>query len=592
MEINRRQFMIGAGALMAAGCQSGDLVLAPAHGGTGVAAAQPAPPADSTVDLIAQWVETELDGTRVRLRSYNGQVPGPTLEVHPGETVAINLRNELTPYDSSGWDGNHNVPHMLNHTNLHVHGMEVMPHLFEPQGTSEPLSQMISVGPGEAKEYRFQVPDDHPSGLFWYHPHHHGSTAVQAVSGMAGALIVRGPIDEVPEIKAAREIVVAMNDIGLFPSEEDPDVWVYEPVQNAIWNTLGSEVQRWNADIKAMEPAPDLQGGFSTGDYKLRYYLVNGQPYFKEVHNDEPTPKDFKPPADCPDQFSNQQDPVSTQLTPPRFTLRPGEVVRFRMLNANSDNLMPIVVEGHQLHLLALDGVNFPAPRTLVEKPIDGRFGDQQLLLAPANRAEFLLQGGAPGVYKIVQLHQCEQFLVSRSKVIAEIEIAGDPMDPPMALPATLPPPTRHYPLIDASEVVRLRNIVFSMAFPGTLNPIVGLDFMVNNNVYQEEAVPIVVGRETVEEWHLRVPDGMHGGSEGHPFHIHVNSFEVISIDGQAQPPGTIQDTIWVGANSEVVIRTRFREWLGKAVFHCHILPHEDCGMMQNFLITDGHHAS
>jgi suppressor of ftsI len=81
------------------------------------------------------------------------------------------------------------------------------------------------------------------------------------------------------------------------------------------------------------------------------------------------------------------------------------------------------------------------------------------------------------------------------------------------------------------------------------------------------------------------VPDASHGGSEGHPFHIHVNSFEVISVGGQEQPPGTVLDTVWVPAGSEVLIRMKFRQWTGKSVFHCHILPHEDTGMMQNFLI-------
>ena len=51
------------------------------------------------------------------------------------------------------------------------------------------------------------------------------------------------------------------------------------------------------------------------------------------------------------------------------------------------------------------------------------------------------------------------------------------------------------------------------------------------------------------------------------------------------QPPGTIQDTIWVQKDTQVVIRMRFRQWTGKSVYHCHILPHEDTGMMQNFLI-------
>jgi suppressor of ftsI len=83
---------------------------------------------------------------------------------------------------------------------------------------------MIHIMPGESFDYVFQLPTDHPPGLYWYHPHSHGSTAVQAVSGMAGPIIVKGDIDEVPEIKAAREIVLAIQDIGLFPSETEANI--------------------------------------------------------------------------------------------------------------------------------------------------------------------------------------------------------------------------------------------------------------------------------------------------------------------------------------------------------------------------------
>jgi FtsP/CotA-like multicopper oxidase with cupredoxin domain len=583
MQLNRRQFLAGAGGALSVsvlgGCQAGPVLPVPPGSGNHAAHGTPRPSpgtgADAGVgrgdvdyELVAQWIETELDGTRVRLRSYNGEVPGPLLETRPGETLRIRLRNELTPYDSTGWNGDHNVPHNLDYTNLHVHGMEVAPHLFQPLGTSDPLAEMIAVRSGEQYDYAFAIPQDHPPGLYWYHPHHHGSTVVQAVSGMAGGLIVRGPIDEVPEIAAARELVLVVNDIGLFPSEDDPSVYSYNPVQNAVWSTMGSQVMLWNAQAQKMEPA-DLQGGFTTGDYKLRYFLLNGRPFFKEEHNKD------KP-----------MEPLATQLPVQRFALRPGEVVRVRVLNANSDDVMPLVVEGHDLYLLALDGVNFPAPRTLPSAPIDGSYGQQQVLLAPANRAEFLLQAGDPGIYKIVQLTQTAQFLESIDRVIAEIEVTGDPINPPMAIPGELPTPSRHYPLIDPGEIVRRRNIVFSGVFPGVLNPIIGLDFMINNSVYDVHAVPVVVQLGTAEEWRLSVPDAQHGGSEGHPFHIHVNSFEVISIAGAAQPPGTIQDTIWVPAGTEVVIRMKFREWKGKSVLHCHILPHEDTGMMQNFLIV------
>jgi suppressor of ftsI len=559
--LSRRQLLGGATAVALTGA------VAPAAMARAAAGAGPAPdPAGGAWnDLRCAFKEVQLDGHRVRLRAYNGQVPGPTITTRPGETLRIRVRNDLPPYDSSQWNGNHNIPHMLDTTNLHVHGMDVRPHLFEPLGTSDPLAPMIAIGPGDQKDYVFEVPADHPPGLYWYHPHHHGSTVVQAVTGMAGPIIVRGAIDDVPAIKAARDIPLVVQDIGLFPSDTDSGLWTYEPKQNAIWQTFDSDVTIYDP-ATGTPTKTDLKNGFTTGDYALRYYLLNGEPFFKEEH-------DPKAPT----------SPKPTQIKPQRIKLRPGEVVRFRMLNACSDNLMPIVVEGHEVHLIALDGVNFGEARTL---PPYGGDGPGQLLLAPANRAEFLIKGSAkPGVYRMIELAQSQQFVGSPQKVICEIEVAGRPMD--MALPTALPPAQRNYPLIKPCEIKRVRTFEFGGTFPGVLNPWVGIDFLINNMQYEEDAVPTVVNLDDAEEWHLVVEGPHHGGTEGHPFHVHVNSFEVISIGGVLQPEGTFQDTIWVPERSTVVIRMRFRQWIGKSVFHCHILPHEDTGMMQNFLIVD-----
>ena len=194
--------------------------------------------AAAVLHLECKFIEKTIDGVRCKLRSYNGKVPGELIKVRQGETLRVRVKNSLPPCDSKGWDGSHNVPHMFDSTNLHLHGLDVIPHLFEPVGTGNPLSKMIDIMPGQSYDYEFKIPDDQPPGLSWYHPHHHGSTAVQAVSGMAGPLITYGDIDEVPEIKAARDILLAIQDIGLFPSEEDPNVWTYQPKQNAMWDTL------------------------------------------------------------------------------------------------------------------------------------------------------------------------------------------------------------------------------------------------------------------------------------------------------------------------------------------------------------------
>lgn len=562
-EISRREIVAGTAALALTTASPSALAQQ---------AAKAAPvPKQTDIQLECAFKDMTIDGTKVRLRAYNDQIPGPLMKIFPGQRVRVTLKNSLPPYDSSAWPGDHNVPHRLGSTNLHVHGLNVIPHLFEPIGTSDPKAPMIEIPPGGSKQYVFDIPADHPPGLNWYHPHHHGSTAVQAVTGMAGGIVVYGAIDEVPAIKAAKEYFIVMQDIGLFPSEDDPTIWTYLPKQNAIWQTFGNNVTIY--DPKTQKDVPtNLLGGFTTGDYKLRYYLTNGAAFFKETHNpQDPT------------------NPTPAQLKPPRFTLAPGEVARFRMLNGCSDNYMPIAVEGHEMHLLALDGVNFPnmrvLPQTRIPDPNERDPGTEgQIQLAPANRAEFMIKGSAtPGIYRIVQIQQAQQFLYSAQKTIAEIEVKGTPVT--MALPTALPIPTREYPLIKPSEIQNLRVIYFAGQFPGTENPYVGIDFLLNGQQYDDTQVNYVVDRDGVEEWRLVVGDSQHGGTEGHPFHVHVNSFEVISVNGKLLEPGTIKDTVWIPAESTVVIRMRFKQFIGKTVFHCHILPHEDTGMMQNLLI-------
>ncbi|MGB9364990.1 MAG: multicopper oxidase domain-containing protein, partial [Xanthobacteraceae bacterium] len=322
-----------------------------------------------------------------------------------------------------------------------------------------------------------------------------------------------------------------MQDIGLFPSEDDPSVWTYLPKQNAIWQTFTGQVTIYNKKTGNNDPT-NLKGGFTTGDYALRFYLLNGAPFFKEMHN--PGNAGYCPAGSS---FAPPQCPAPAQLPVQRITMQPGEVVRFRMLNGCSDNLMPIVVESHDMYLIALDGVNFPAPRQIPPPPPGSQTG--QVLLAPANRAEFLIKGSTtPGVYKIKQLAQTQQFLFSTEKVIAEIEIKGPAND--MALPTALPIPTRNYPLITPEQVQRIREIQFVGNFPGVINKVVGIDFLINNMAYQETAVPIVVDLDGIEEWRLVVGDKHHGGTEGHPFHIHVVSMEVILTGGSLKEDGSI----------------------------------------------------
>jgi FtsP/CotA-like multicopper oxidase with cupredoxin domain len=144
-----------------------------------------------TVDLTATEQRVTLAGQSAQLLTYNGQVPGPLWEVRAGDTVVVNFTNGLAQP-----------------TNLHFHGLHIPP-------TGNADNVFVSVPSGEQFRYEFAIAPTHPGGLFWYHPHHHGLVAAQLAGGLAGPLIVRGAVDEIPEIQAASEAILVLQDFDL-----------------------------------------------------------------------------------------------------------------------------------------------------------------------------------------------------------------------------------------------------------------------------------------------------------------------------------------------------------------------------------------
>jgi FtsP/CotA-like multicopper oxidase with cupredoxin domain len=120
----------------------------------------------------------------------------------------------------------------FNTTNLHAHGSHVRPDYATGGGCKEAdgldcracsgdpnngshdcyfADDVISrVGPGKGVQHRWDIDEDgvHHAGLDWYHPHIHGSTAIQVASGATGAWIVRGALDEIPGVKKAKERIM------------------------------------------------------------------------------------------------------------------------------------------------------------------------------------------------------------------------------------------------------------------------------------------------------------------------------------------------------------------------------------------------
>jgi len=101
--------------------------------------------------------------------------------------------------------------------------------------------------------------------------------------------------------------------------------------------------------------------------------------------------------------------------------------------------------------------------------------------------------------------------------------------------------------------------------------------FLFNGKTFDMNRVDAAVKLGTTEDWEIANvdPDGME-----HPFHLHINPFQVIDRNGKPDPYRSWKDTLRVGGKETVRIRIPFRDFVGKTVYHCHVLDHEDLGMM------------
>ena len=567
-QLGRRRFIVGSAAAVGA---TAILDL----GGCGAGESPTVPPAGRAYTLTVGYTITRFPGGyTLRTRTYNGKTVGPTLETAPGSTLRVRIVNSLPPNPpaviprgtmrvarASGMASMHaatgetisvpaaglnlmNNPHSFNTTNLHVHGIQTIPHLFEPLGTSNPSSMMIGIEPGKTFEYAFPIPADHPSGLFWYHPHHHGSTDVQISGGMAGLIVMRGPIDAVPEIAAAREILMAIQTVQVNPSTANPGTYDYEPV--------------------AYQPPPPAGDGYTLGP-AFAFVTVNG----RLVSLNDGNTNTWTPSA------------------PPSYALQPGEVVRLRILNGTNFLILPLTIPGFEVFVIGLDGINTPAPQPVERQAPLGTLvsaatmnDGANILLSPGGRAELLVRAPRePGSHALAALATSDvSFMPFPQIVLANFLVAGTPAR--MGIPTTLPLPTREYPLIADNEIVRRRTLTFAENSPAT-DVLIGTDFWIDGKLYDEMRIDARARLGTAEEWTI-----VNTSSESHPFHIHVNSFQVVSIDDAPLAKPALVDTVLIPPNGKVVFRSRFKEFAGKSVYHCHIIPHEDTGMMGNLLLT------
>jgi len=440
--------------------------------------------------------------------TYDNVVPGHTWDVKPGDTLKIDLVNQLPELPSST-TMSMTRPHLWTTTNLHTHGLHV-----SPLGNSDNV--FLEIPPGATQHYEIAIPDNHPGGLFWYHPHKHGGVCQQVRGGMAGALIVRGEIDEVPEIKAAKEQVIVLQAIEL-----GDDYQLLDPIPNPTTS-------------QAFFPRTQI------------LYTVNG-------------------------------------VVNPKITMHPGEVQRWRLLNAAEGKFMSLELASHPLNVLAWDGLNLAAPETV-----------KGVTLSAGNRVDVLVKAGAVGSYDFILSPGSSQHpetlamfngaaqeadsmgttnseLVTRPILTVEVVGTGPEMALPAALPAWDPP---------MLPIARQRQFSFSVERDANNDFI---DFGISGFAFAPDRAPYQIKLGTAEEWTLinavdnKLPMHAHG------FHIHVNPFKVTKINGATLDVPLWRDTFALtGATSDsFTFESNFEDFTGLFVDHCHVLAHEDLGMME-----------
>ena len=500
--------------------------------------------------------EKQADGS-MRFCYLADGAQSPTLRLKPGDLLILRLKNALADAEQDskpahahaarqrpGSDPCRSGVMSLTSANLHFHGLTIPPVCHQDEVFK------TSIQPGDPPfEYRFRIPDDEPPGLYWYHPHIHGFSSRQVLGGASGALIVEGIERATPETAGLPERVLVIRDQDLLNPDAPPSA--SEPAAQALIDRdgdAGNNGTGWG------KPAKDLS--------------VNYMPV--------PYP----------------EYPRATIL------MKPGERQLWRVLNASSVtylNLTALFKRGAHfradwLGVVAIDGVPLSA---------SGSRGHavawrDSMVVSPGARVEFIITGPPAGVpamlvTKTVDTGEAGENDPNR----ALVSIVGSPDAPPphSSLPAASQPlAASALPWIGSVTPVRVRKLYFSEDPTDPKNPSAAKFYLTVDGQTPAAFDPastqpnIVVQQGDVEDWVIE-----NRSNELHAFHIHQIHFQVRDWVGLTVNEPFVRDTVNVPffdkamkSYPSLTLRMDFRDpnTVGTFVFHCHLLDHEDGGMM------------
>jgi FtsP/CotA-like multicopper oxidase with cupredoxin domain len=478
----------------------------------------------------------------------------PTLRLKPGDLLILHLRNDLTDSDPK-------AAHMHTHvhadksgdpcasgamtptsTNLHFHGLTIPPVCHQDDVLK------TSVSPRDPPfEYRFRIPVDEPPGLYWYHPHIHGFSKVQVLGGASGALIVEGIERANKEVAGLPERVLIIRDQDLLNPDAPPSK--SEPVVPKM--LLDRDGDAANNGTGFGKPAKDLSINFV------------------------PVPYPDYPPA--------------------AIEMKPEERQLWRVLNASAITYLNLEVlfnrKPQALGLVALDGV------PLNQNGTSGNLIEWQTHLGvpPGARVEFIVKGPPSGTTGLLVTRSVDTGPGGENdpnRAIATITASGDAPEPRSKLAAG-PEPLASSGLQWLGNVtpVRTRRLYFSEKLTDPSNPNSATEFYITVDgktpalFDPQSGLPDIVAKQgTVEDWIVE-----NRSNELHAFHIHQLHFLLLDYLGKPVDEPFLRDTVNVPYYKDnmlvypsVRLRMDFRDpnTVGTFLYHCHLLEHEDGGMM------------
>jgi FtsP/CotA-like multicopper oxidase with cupredoxin domain len=518
-------------------------------------------------DLHSQNGVLKVDLTLRNAPAANGQMrycyvaadgaQSPTLRLLPGDLLILRLKNELTEPATQSTTvhqhaGSRTTPTSdpcqrgemtAFATNLHFHGLAIPPVCHQDEVLK------TAINPTDAPfEYRIRIPANQPPGLYWYHPHIHGFTNPQVLGGASGALIIEGIEKANQEVAGLPERVLVIRDQDLFNPDAQPVHTDSMPPPMVMRDAEGDIL---NTGTGGGKPAKDLSINFVSVPY--------------------------------PDYL------------PAKIKIRPQEKQLWCVLNASAitylDLQMLVENKPQMLGVVSLDGIPINDNGAAQNKII----WQSHILLPPAGRVAIIVKGPAAGAQASLITRTIDTGPAGENdptRPLAAIVAEPDAPEPRVQLeknPVALPRSNDAW-LGDVKHT-RTRTLYFSENPHDPKDPNSRTDFYLTVEGQQpklfdpNDAAPnIVVAQGDVEDWIIE-----NRTRELHAFHIHQIHFMLEEWNGIPIDEPFLRDTInvsyWDGTSRQfpsVKLRMDFRDpnIVGTFLYHCHLLEHEDGGMM------------